>query len=120
MGDVKEETAIPPSFDLAELNKEVAPETLDKKEIKEDTSGKDLASLKENKGYQELEEYMVARLKELGTVDIENSTPEMIGYNYALSEGKKAEIANILNIVDTNYEFQKERKEGKGDKPAGA
>lgn len=120
MGDIKEETAIAPEFNLDAMNKAVAPKTLDKEEIKEDTSGEDLASLKHNKGYQELEQYIVGRLKEFGRIDIENSTPEMIGYNYALNEGKKVELENILTIVDSNYEFQKERKEGGTDTIDGA
>ena len=104
---VEAETAIPANFNVGETNQEVASDV----EIKEDTSGKELASLKNNKGWLEVEEYINARIDTLKAFDMDGMSVEAIGYKHALTDSLIKELQNIIDIIDANYEFEKQRKE---------
>ncbi len=107
MANIKEETAVTSSFDIGSVNTE----TLDKKEIKEDRTGKELAALKHDAGYKMLEEYIQGQINALGDFDIDGMTPELIGYQYALNSGIKTALQGVLDVVNANYEFEKEKQE---------
>jgi len=101
------ETAIAPEFSIGEINEEASGEV---KAPKEDTTGREIASLKMNKGWQEIEEYINGRLNELSDFDIGQLGVEEIGYRYALISALRKELQVIIDIVDSNYEFEKGRK----------
>ncbi len=60
------ETAIAPEFNIGEINEQASGEV----EAQEDTEGVEIASLKNNKGWIEIEAYIDGRIKELSDLDI--------------------------------------------------
>lgn len=99
-----EDMAIAPELDVNSINEEVSGK------IKEDNSGKELASLKMHSGWMQLEEYLNQRLLELRDFPLEGLSVEEMGYKYAISRGIRQELEYILSIVDTNYELQAKKK----------
>jgi hypothetical protein len=107
MVDIKEETAVTSSFDVGKVNAA----TLDKQEIREDRTGKELAALKNDAGYKMLEEYIQGQIDALGDFNFDGMTPELIGYQYALNNGIKKSLQGVLDVVNANYEFEKEKRQ---------
>lgn len=100
------ETAIEPEFNMGAINEEASGEVRETK----DTDGQEIASLKNHKGWTQVEEYIDGRLLELKDFDIGDLGVEAIGYRYALISGLRKELTTIKNIVDYNYEQEVERK----------
>lgn len=100
------ETAVPPEIDLRKINEDVSSDI----KVKEDNTGKEIASLKNHTGWIQVEEYINSRIKELEDFEIGALSVEEIGYRYAMIRGLRMELKTILNIVDSNYDYQKETK----------
>lgn len=105
------ETSIDPLMeDLKKINKVVAPE------VSETDIGPAIASLKTHAGWKEIEEYINVTLDRLNEVDTDNQTIEGIGYEYMVVKAVSLHLNTILSIVNENYEYEKEQKEGDSEK----
>lgn len=102
------ETAIAPELNMEKINREVAGEA---PKPKEDKAGMEVASLKHNAGWMEIEEYINGRITELKDFNIEGMNVTDLGYKYALSRGIRHELELIINIIDAHYEQAKGKKE---------
>lgn len=105
------EQAITP--DINEINKEVRSSDI---EVKEDKTGNEIAALKQNKGWMEIEGYIQGRLKQIELFEVTGLSMEEVGYRHMLTLGITQELEAILNIIDAHDEQRKEKRREGGTK----
>lgn len=103
MDEMEFETSLEPSFDLGESARNIP---------KEESP---MASLKIHPGWVILEEEIKSRIASLESFNTEGMDFDKIGFYHVLHEKLRRELSTILNIVDSNYEHERGKKDKRAD-----
>lgn len=105
------ETSISPEMDaIGVVDKMTAPV---KEEVKKERDeSMQIADLKLHPGWIQIEEFIKADMENMDRAIPTLETVNAVGYHALVTRAVKEHLNEIISIVDANYDYQNERREG--------